>query len=77
MEFGHENTAALIEIIKQLNDHNASLQKTVEELTADSKILSEQVCFIPVKSLIICSSFIKYYSKKHPFLRSSLIKFSH
>ena len=46
MEFGHENTAALIEIIKQLNDHNASLQKTVEELTADSKILREQIEYL-------------------------------
>lgn len=49
MEFGHENTAALIEIIKQLNDHNASLQKTVEELTADSKILREQIEYLTRK----------------------------
>ncbi len=49
MEFNDKNTAALIEVIKQQNQLNAALQKTIEELNADSKILREQIDYLTRK----------------------------
>lgn len=49
MEYNDKNTAALIEFIKQQTRLNATLQKTIEELNADSKILREQIDFLTKK----------------------------
>lgn len=49
MEFNDKNTAALIEIIKEQIQQNASLLKKIEELNDDSKILREQIEYLTKK----------------------------
>ncbi len=49
MEFNDKNTAALIEIIKEQIQQNASLLKKIEEFNDDSKILQEQIEYITRK----------------------------
>ncbi len=64
MEFNDKNTAALIEIIKEQIQQNASLLKKIEELNDDSKILREQIEYLTKNFLVEKAKRLKFLPVK-------------
>ena len=52
MDFTTTDTSVLIEIIKEQNLTIVFLRKTIEELNIGSKIISEQIDYLPRSSLV-------------------------